>query len=481
MKKALLFCIMAILALTTYGQDKKWTLQECVQYALENNITVQQTELDLENADIDRLVAEGNFIPSLNASSSISENTGLSFNPVTNNPQTTTFLSVTGRINVGYTLFDGLRNVRQLQRAKLSKVAAEFNLSKIKDDISLFVANAYLDVLLNKENLKVLQAQNDVTKQQIAQTQELVDGGVLPRGDLLEIKATNASEQQRIVTADNAVKLSLISLAQLLAIDNYMMFDIAEGDYGIFGAEILDKPIGTIIDNAEENRSEIKIAEQNLAIAEKDLQIARGAMYPTLSAFFGYDTRFTDATSFIQIPDRDNPTSTQQIGFVEDTGQSVVGEFPNTVPREVGAAPFIEQLYTNDGIGYGLSLNIPVFNGFATRANVRRSKVNIKRQEYLLEQTKLDLESTIYQAYTAAKAAKESYQAAQQAIEAQELAYQYAKDRYDVGLTNAFDFSQSKLRYDNAQIELARSKYDYIFRIKVLELYFGIPATELKF
>ena len=135
----------------------------------------------------------------------------------------------------------------------------------------------------------------------------------------------------------------------------------------------------------------------------------------------------------------------------------------------------------NDGISYGVSLSVPIFNGFSVRNNVKRSKINVKRNEYALEQAKLDLDSSVYQAYVDAQGAGKAYQAALVAIESQDLAYQYAKDRYDVGLTNAFDFSQSKLRFDSAKIELNRSKYDYIFKIKVLELYFGVPATELKF
>ena len=135
----------------------------------------------------------------------------------------------------------------------------------------------------------------------------------------------------------------------------------------------------------------------------------------------------------------------------------------------------------NDGISYGFQLSVPIFNGFSTRNSVKRNIINLKRTEFQLEQAKLDLESNVYQAYVDAEGSQKAYDAALVALESQELAYQYAKDRYDVGLTNAFDFSQSKLRYDQALIEVNRAKYDYIFKLKVLELFFGIPATELKF
>ena len=443
MKNIAIAFLFLIFSLSLQAQDKKWTLQECVNHALENNISVKQSELELELTEADKLEAIGNFLPSLNANASASKNTGLSLNPTNNQLENTTFGSASAAINVGLTLFDGLRNVRQLQRSKLSELAAQYRLDKMKDDIALAVANSYLQVLLNKANLEVAKSQNIVTLEQLDRTNNLVDAGVLPRGDLLEIKATDASEKQRIAVAENTVKISLISLAQLLLIKDYSNFDIAEEEYKIIDGGIAEKDVSEIIESAKETRSEVRIAQKNVDLARKDLQISRGAYYPTLSAFFGYNTRYADND-----------------------------------PLE---RPFIDQLYLNDGIGYGLQLNVPIFNGFAVRSNVKRNKIGLRNSEYQLEQAKLDLESNVYQAYVDAKGSLKAYEAAIVAMESQELAYDYARDRYDVGLTNAFDFSQSKLRYDNAKIEENRTKFEYIFKLKVLELYFGVPASELKF
>lgn len=482
MKKLIIYSFVFLsFAFAKAQLQKNWTLQECVQYALDNNISIQQSELDLKAVDADKLSALGNMLPSLSANTSVSENTGLSFNPLTNNAQTTTFLSATGRINVNYTAFNGLRNFRNLQRAEISKIAGEYRLDKMKDDIALAVANNYLQILTNKANLETFIGQNLVTKEQVKQTQALVDAGQLPEGDLLEIKATDAAEQQQIIQAENAVTISKVSLAQLLLIEDYTNFDIAVDDYEVVDTGISVKPISEIISAAEENRSEVKIAEQNVELAIKDLQIAKGAYYPTLSAFFGYDTRYTNATSFSQrVADPNNPTVTEQIGVVQGTGQAVVSEVLNTESFVVGADPFVDQLYQNDGISYGFQLNIPIFNGFSARSNVQRSKINLERSELQLKQSQLDLESTVYQAYVDVKGARKSYDAAKKSLESQELAYEYAKERYNVGLTNAFDFSQSKLRYDNTKISLNQAKYDYIFRLKVLELFFGVDPKDLK-
>ncbi|RKS55963.1 outer membrane protein [Gillisia mitskevichiae] len=443
MKKSILLACLFLISAVVTAQTKKWTLQECVVYALENNISIKQSALDIEAADIERSDAIGNFIPSLNAQVSASSNGGLSINPTNNRFENTRFTSLSGGASTSLTLFDGLRNLRQLERAKLSKLSSQYSLEQMKDDIALFVANSYLQVLFNKQNLEVLKSQSTITRDQLKRTQDLVDAGVLPKGDLLEIQATAANEQQRIIVAENNIQISLISLAQLLLIKDYQNFDIVEADYEIVGNEILANSPYELIEKAKEERYEIKIAEEQKLIAEKDVQIAKGAYLPTLSAFYNYNTRYADNDSF----NRD----------------------------------FTQQLYENDGTSYGLQLSIPILNGFATRNQVKRNMINVERAEYRLEQAELDLEANVYQAYVDAQGALKAYEAAQSALEAQDQAYLYATERFDVGLTNAFDFSQSKVRLENAQTELLRTKYDYIFKLKVIELYFGIPVTDLKF
>ena len=468
----LLFCSVLT------AQKKEWTLEECVNYALENNIQVKQTELDVELSDIEKRDAIGNFIPSINAQATNAWNTGLTQNATTGILVNQTVRNFSAGVSAGLTLFDGLRNFKALQRAKMSRLSSEYSLDKMQDDIALFVADAYLQVLFNKQNLEVLKAQNQVTQEQLGRTQDLVDAGVLPEGDLLEIKATMADEKQRMILAENQIQISLISLAQTLGIRDYQNFDIVDRDYDIFGNEILENTVYEVIEKAKEERSEIRIAETNKELAEMDVELAKGAYLPTLSAFFNYNTRETGQQRIVGTEiDPDNPTQT--IGYVEGTNQQVLAG--NFIPVLGAPRPFFDQLYINDGITYGFQLNIPILNGFATRNQVRRNEVAVKRAEYQLEQAELDLEANVYQAYTDAKGAFEAYEAAIVAAEAQEKAFEYATERYDVGLTNAFDFSQAKIRFENTQREALRAKYDYIFRIKVVELYFGIPVGDLKF
>lgn len=479
MKKYSLLTIFLFSALFAKAQENNtWTLQECINYALENNIQVKQSELDVELAELGRRDAIGNFLPNVNASASNSWNTGLTQNVTTGVLQTQTTRNFSAGVTASLNLFDGLRNFKQLQRAKISELASQYALDRMKDDITLFVADSYLQVLFNKQNLEILRMQNEVTQEQMERTKELVDAGSLPQGDLLEIEATNADEQQRIIVAQNNIRISLISLAQTLLIKDYENFDIVERDYNILGTEILDNSANDIVEQAREERSEIKIAEANRELAQKDVEIAKGAYYPSVGAFFNYNTRESGQGRIVGAEiDPNEPT--REIGVVESTGDIVVA--PNTITTIGNPLPFFEQLQRNDGISYGVQVSVPIFNGLATRIQVRRSQVNAKRAEYELEQAELDLEANVYQAYVDAEGAFEAYEAALVAVNAQEQAFDYSTQRFDVGISNAFEFSQAKLRYENAQSEVLRTKYDYIFKLKVLELYFGVPVSDLKF
>ncbi len=436
----LLFSIGAITA-----QQKKWTLEECVAYAVENNLTVEQFELDLENAMIDRSDAIGAFLPDANANFSASGNTGLSIDPITNQPVTTTIFTATGGATSSVTLFDGLRNVHRLNRAKMNAIANQYRLDDFKDDIRLNVANAFLQILSNKETLIVFQAQYAVTEQDLKRTKELVDAGVVPKGDFLEVEATAANLEQQIVNTENQVLISKINLAQLLQITDYENFDVAEADYEVPPSDILNKSAKEIFAVALTFRNDIKFSKSNIDIAVKDLAIAKGAKYPTVGAFFNYNTRYSDQERF------------------------------NNITGMLEAESFGSQLWMNDGISYGAQLNIPIFNGFSVKNNIKRAQIDVRRAEIQLEQDKLELETNINQAYVDVRGFSKAYYAAQKTAEARRLAYEYSKERYDVGLMNAFDFSQAQSRVEDAEAEVVRTKYDYIFRIKVLEFYFGVP------
>lgn len=444
MKFKIAIIALGFVSSVAFGQQKNWTLEECIIHAEENNLSIAQFELDYENALIANSDALGAMLPSLNSSISASGNTGLALDPTTNTLVTSTIFSMSGGVSSGVTLFDGLRNIHRLNRAKLSSLASEYRLNDLKDDIRLAVANGYLQILSGKESAKVAKAQLAVSMTDLERTKALSASGVVPQGDVLEIEATVASQEQQLVAAENNVIISRIALAQLLQITDYQNFDIAEETFVLPNNSVLDNSPKEIFEKALTFRNDIKLSRTNVEIANKDLQIAKGARYPTIGAFFNYNTRYSD----------------QNLDRV--TGNLIALK---------------EQLWLNDGVSFGAQLSLPIFNGFSVKNNIKRSKISLRKTELQFVQDKLTLESNINQAYADVKGSLKAFEAAQKTLEARSLAFEYTKERFEVGLLDAFNFSQSQSRVDNAQANLISSKYNYIFRLKVLEFYFGIPLA----
>tara|TARA_B110000285_G_C15119169_1_gene616014 strand:- start:1692 stop:2714 length:1023 start_codon:yes stop_codon:yes gene_type:complete len=338
----------------------------------------------------------------------------------------------------------------------------------MKDDISLFVANAYLQVMFNKELAQVQRFQLELTQEDLERTKSRIEAGVLTRADIYEIEANLASQEQALIQADNNYRLSRINLAQLLLITDYENFDIAKEDFDIPFSDILTQKPKDIFEKAITIRNDIKLGIANIEVAKKDIDIAKGALMPSLSAFFNYNTRISYSDRFIQTGNLiESP-----IGFVKTDGSLVVTQFPE---RSVtGALPFDKQFGQNDGQSYGLSLNIPVFNGLSVRNNIKRRRLNLERVENQFEQTKLDLEDTINQAYNNTEGALKFYEAAEKTVIARKEAFEMAQNRFEAGVMNSFDFIQAKQRYQISSSDIIRAKFDYIFKLKVLEFYFGL-------
>lgn len=466
---------MLVCNITIQAQSKKWTLEECVTYAIQNNISIKQSELDSKMALIDKKSAVGRFLPSLNASASHSWNIGLNQDITTGLLQNKTTQFTSAGANVGIDIYSGLQNQNTLRKANLSIVAAKYQLVKMQEDVALNVANAFLQVLFNKENLKVQKEQLRINEKQYVRSEELVKVGSIPRGDLLDVKATLALNNQNVITAENSLLISKLSLSHLLQLKDFENFDVVDDTDVKDANNIMAQTPSAIYEKAFEGRTELKIARTNLEIAEKNVAIAKGAFQPTLQGFYSFNSRvaYSDRVTGV-IPSTSNPTSI--VGFVEGTNQNVLS--PNFTRVLGNPAPFFDQFNTNKGQSFGMQLSVPVFNGFSARNNVERSKVSLERSKIAVEQQNLDLQRNVYTAFADAKGALNAYESSVAALEARQGAYNYATEKYSVGLMNSFDFNQSQTLLTNAQSEVLRTKYDYIFKIKILEFYFGIPLIK---
>jgi len=461
MNRNIITSLFAVLiSITAIAQEKQWTLKESVDYALQNNITVKQTIIDKEIAEQDLKSAKGNFLPTVNGNASQNWNFGSFID------QNGGRISIDSRgngfsLNTGVTLFNGFRNINLKKQAELGVEASQLQLKILENNISLNVVNAYLNILFNKESLKLAQEQVSISQKSLDQVQELVDAGVRARADLLVSKSQLASDNERLVNAQNSVDLSLLSLAQILQL-TADGFDIQDVNIDLTDAVLAYKNSNEILSYAIENRPEIKSAELNIENAEINYQIARSAYYPTLSMGAGASTSY------------------QHLQGQDDVRQIVTGFDPMSgLPiTEFQKNGFAQQIENNLGYNVGFNLSIPIFNGFRNDANVKRSELSKARVILALDNQKQTLSANIEQAFADAKASLTQYEASKISLESQELAFQNEQDKYDLGVSTYFQLEQVRNRLINAQSSFLNAKYNYVFKTKVLDFYLDKPITQ---
>ena len=436
MKKYIIGAFVLVSALG-FAQ-KKWTLQECVAHALENNISVRQSENTILSNEQDIIGAKGNFLPSLSGSASQSLNTGTSLVAQGLFAERTSHSTSFG-ISVNQTVFNGFRNTYLHKQALLTRETNDFELNRIKDDISLNVANSYLNVLFNKERLETAKAQYEFSKKQLDQVNELVDAGVQPRANVYDAEATLSNDEQSVTIAENNYTLSLLSLSQLLQVQ-FNGFEVEIVDVGLPSVELMYDDITPILNYAFENRNEIKVAERNIQNAELNTKLSKSGYYPSVNFSYDFGTNaFFDNSST-------NPTN---------------------------SVAFFRQLDGNKGHGFRIGASIPIFSRFQNKTAVAKSRIQEENRKLDLEQAKLNLESTVQRAFTDAQAALKAYIAANKSLESQQLAFNNSQERYNIGAMNAFDLEQARVRLINAESSLINAKYDFVFKTKILDFYLG--------
>lgn len=434
MIKNILLITAFLTASFTYSQ-KQWTLKEAVNQALEKNITIRQNRLSVELSKKDVDLAKGNFLPNLNASSSGSFSFGSFIDRVSNTRISSDNFNSSFDLNSNITIFNGFRNLNSYKQAKLGVEASKYNLQVIENDISLFVVDGYLNILFAKENLEVAKVQYEISKKQVDAADARFNAGAVAKNDLLNAKSTVANDLQNVITQENALNIALLNLAQAIQVpvDN---FDVAPIQIDEPSSELLFNNADLVYNKSLINRPEIERAKLNIESSQLDIEIAKGAYLPTLTAFAGAGSGYSHRFAF-----RNND--------------------------------FFTQISDNLGYNLGASLNIPIFNRFQTKNNIAIAKINKQVSEIALEDEKIQLKQTIEQAFLDAKAALNSYEAAKISLEAQQEAFKNAEESFNFGAMTLFDFDLIRNRLVNAESTLIRAKYDYVFKTKVLEFYAG--------
>lgn len=438
MRNQSIVLVALFISIATFSQ-KQWTLKECVDEALSKNISIQQNKLNLASSEIDVDIAKGNFLPNLSGNTGGNLNFGTGFDPVSQDRVSTSFFGGSINLSSGVTVFNGFRNTNIYKQAQLGVKSSQLDLKKMENDISLFVVNGYLNVLFAKENLNAARVQFEISEKQIIAAQSRFKSGVIPKGDLLNTQSTAAANQQTVIAQENALDLALLNLAQLLQVPAEG-FDIAPVDVGSPSGNLFYTDSENIYKRSLENLPEIERAQLAIENATLAIEISKADFLPSITASAGVSTNY---------------------------GYNL------NLPPGFSNSDFFDQVNDNLGYGFGFNIRVPIFNRFQTKNRVSQAAINKNIFETRLKSEKLNLKQTIEQSFLDARTALKSFEAAKISLEAQQESFKNAQQRYNFGAMTQFDFDQVRTRLVNAQATLIRSKYDYVFKTKVLQFYAG--------
>ena len=424
------------------NNSKLWTIEECIRYAIDNNIDVKRQHLQTRVKKNSLDLSKTKLLPTLSASGSENISWGRSLDQTTYQFTDQKVISNSFSLSSGMTIFEGLRNYNSIKENEYEFLASEQNLENTKENISLSVARCYLQILLCKELVSATEKQFQITLQQIEKTRSFVEAGRLAHGDLLQIEAQAAQEEALLITAKNQLYTWYLDLTQLLELPTPEGFEVATPAISIDVNAIMGETVENIFLIASGLRPSVKSSELRLKASEYNLKAVRGMRFPSLSMGYSVSSIYSDIRRH---------------------------------PVTAGDYPFIDQLKDNRNRALYFTLRVPIFNGWQTNKNIANSKINIDNNQYALYAEKKTLYRNIQQAHADASAALKRYEASQKAVTSMEESFMYSEQKFDVGLITPVDYNVSKNSLLKAQSDLVQAKYEYIFKTKILDFYSGIP------
>ena len=444
-KKISLMLLMSGLSLgSCFAQEKElWSLEKCINYALNNNIQIKRQELQSELSEVELTQSYLNFTPTLNIGFEHILGSGRVLNldeyRWENRQQTDGSVGVSSEM----TLFKGLQNVNAVAQRKYSFLSDKEDLQKTRNDITLQIMNSYLQVLFDEELLEVSKSQYELTLLQVEKTKRLVEVGNVAMGQLYEIQAQAATEKLNFTVSRNRLQLSVLDLVQLLDMDSVGNFAILHPMDLSVEKTLLPPSFNEVIDIALVTMPEIRGSEYRVKSSMKNLAVQRAGFSPEIYLSAIYYSQYNN---------------------------------PSLNPRDTSFNyPLNYQLSDKQYNQLTIGVSVPIFNRYMTQASVSKAKISLADSKFQLEQQKQVLYKNIQQAYTDAQGAYEKYQSAMEAVKSNEEAFNYTQQKYEVGLVNAVDFSVAKNNYSKARSDMAQAKYEYIFKTKILDFYSGKP------
>jgi len=477
--KTLTIAISCFLFWSAHAQEvTKWSLEECVNHAYDNSLSVQRSQLAMQDNEAQLKQGHLSRLPTLNANIFNSWRWGRSIDPTTN-------LFTTNRINSNganfasnLQVYNGSRLSRSINQGKKFVEASYYDLEKSKNDVALDVVFGYLQIIFTRELLDNAEQQLSTTQAQLDQTEKLVNAGSLPITNLLDLQSQAASNEVDVINRENDVNLAILQLKQFLQIPAEEPFDIVTPDFEPSNYEFVPYSVGEVYSQAEKIQPEIRSADLQIEGAELGIKIAQSDHIPRIGLNAQFNTNFSDQ---FRIPTGEVDEVTQElgtIGYLNSDPTQLVTAFPitNEIPiREVPNIP--SQWADNRSWAVGFNIGIPIFNGWATRTNIQRAKIQQSLAKINATETRNILRQTIETAYNDAQAAVKVFDAAQKQVAALEESFRATEKSYNLGAVNFVDYQVASFNLFSARSNLVRSKFDYIFKIKVLDFYLGNPLT----
>jgi outer membrane protein len=473
--KAIVFLLVFFSAFQLRSQEpvagKSWSLEDCINYALTNNIQVKQAELNTKLADVNLFQSEGNLLPSINANASHSYNIGRTVDRFTNEFADSKVLSQNLSVSADITLFSGMQNINSIKQNRYNYMAAKFDSDKMRNDISLNVATAYLQVLFSMELLQNATNQVGITTAVVDRTKKMFEAGSTAKGTLLDIQAQLASEELNVTNAQNQLDIAYLSLAQLLNLSSPKDLSIVKPEITIDAGALLAATPDQVYNSAIGSLPEVKSADLKVKSAEKGVSMAWGGLSPRLVFSASYGTGYSGASQrYIGSP---SFLGYSPDGSITTAGDTVLSPLYSTPETE--KIPFADQFRDNVNKSFGFYLTVPLFNKFQTKSAIDRARIQKMSAELDVISTKLQIQKNVQQAYADANAGLKKYASSQKAVEAMEESFKYTEQKFNVGMLNTNDFNDTKNKLAKAQSDLLQAKYEYVFKTKVLDFYQGKP------
>ncbi|MGE7777936.1 TolC family protein [Chitinophaga sp. NPDC101104] len=455
------------------AQEGEWTYQRCYEYALSHNLTLQQSVLNKRLAELTLKVDRMSMLPTLSGNGSAGYIFGRSINITTNQFDNKATFNASLGLSAGADLFGWFQKRNTVASSKYEVYAQNYLLEKARNDMGVNVANAFLQILLAGEQVKISRAQVDLSKAQLENTKKLVLAGSVPESNQADLEAQLARDSSTLVTAENAVILRTLQMKALLNLGFEVPFDtkIPDNIAAVPVINLTETSPEMVFSSALSIQPQYRSDEMRVKSASKTLSAAKGAMYPRLRANAGADTRLAGGIRYEQYGPDNFVTYVSSIGFPKSNPLDTVFTYDKFNNRATRKYTVGRQLSDNFGQNIGISLSFPIFNGWQLRGQVERAKIDLENRKLTQDINRLQLRQDVYTAHADAVGAYQKYQAAITTERASQKAFDFATKRFEVGLMNTVEYVTTQTNLFKAQIERVSALYDYIFKVKLLEFY----------